>query len=66
MNPQEIKLGEILDLTINNTTSKTYIVAEVQGVRQDYIYPDRVAILLAGIDQWLTLSDKVEVRYADR
>lgn len=66
MNPQEIKLGEVLDLTINNKTSKTYIVAEVQGVRQDYINPDLVAVLLAGVDQWLTLTDKVEVRYADR
>lgn len=66
MKPQEIRIGEILDLTINTKSSKTYIVGEVLGVRQDYINPDLVAVMLAGIDQWLTLSDKVEVRYADR
>lgn len=66
MEPKEIKIGEILDLTINTKTSKTYIVGEVLGIRQDYVNPDLVAVLLAGIDQWLTLSEKVEVRYADR
>jgi hypothetical protein len=66
MKPQEIRIGEILDLTINTKTSKTYIVGKVLGVRQDYINPDLVAVMVAGIDQWLTLSDKVEVRYADR
>lgn len=66
MKPQEIRIGEILDLTINNKTSKTYIVGEVLGVRQDFINPDIIAVMLAGIDQWLRLTENVEVRYADR
>jgi len=40
-------------------------VGEVQGVRQDYFKADQVAILVAGIDLWLTLTDNVDVRLAD-
>lgn len=66
MNLQEIKIGEVLDLTINRDGSKSYIVAPVKGIREGYVNPDDVAVLLGGIDMWLTLTKDVEVRYADR
>jgi len=40
-------------------------VGEVQGVRSDYFMPDQVAILVGGIDIWLTITDQIEVRLAD-
>jgi hypothetical protein len=66
MNNSEIKIGEILDLTINRDGSKTYIVGPVKGIRAGYVNPDDVAVLLGGLDIWLTLTKDVEVRYADR
>jgi hypothetical protein len=65
MNPQDLKIGDIVDLTIRREPENTYIVGEVQGVRQDYFKADQVAILVAGIDLWLTLTDNVIVRLAD-
>jgi len=37
----------------------------VLGVRQDYFKPDQIAILVAGIDIWISLTDEIEVRLAD-
>lgn len=65
MNPQELKIGDLVDLTIKRDPENTYIVGEVLGVRQDYFKPDQVAILVGGIDLWLSLTDQVEVRLAD-
>lgn len=65
MNPQELKIGDLVDLTIKRDPENTYIVGEVLGVRQDYFKPDQVAILVGGIDLWLSLTDDVEVRLAD-
>lgn len=66
MNNKEIKIGEILDLTINREGVKSYVVAPVKGIREGYVNPGDVAVLLGGLDLWLTLTKDVEVRYADR
>lgn len=65
MNPQELKIGDLVDLTIKRDPENTYIVGEVVGIRQEYFHPDQVAILVAGIDLWLSLGENVEVRLAD-
>ena len=65
MNAAELKIGDIVDLTIQRAPENTYLVGQVLGVRQDYIYQDRIAILVGGIDLWLTMDDSVEVRLAD-
>ena len=65
MNAAELKIGDIVDLTIQRDPENTYLVGQVLGVRQDYIYQDRIAILVGGIDLWLTMDDSVEVRLAD-
>jgi len=65
MNASELKIGDIVDLTIQRDPENTYLVGQVLGVRQDYIYQDRIAILVGGIDLWLTMDDNVEVRLAD-
>jgi len=65
MNAAELKIGDIVDLTIQRDPENTYLVGQVLGVRQDYIYQDRIAILVGGIDLWLTMDDNVEVRLAD-
>lgn len=65
MNAAELKIGDMVDLTIQRDPENTYLVGQVLGVRQDYIYQDRIAILVGGIDLWLTMDDNVEVRLAD-
>ncbi len=65
MHPHKLKIGDLVDLTINRDPENTYIVGEIQGIRQDYFMPDQVAILVAGIDLWLSLTDDVDVRLAD-
>jgi len=65
MNAAELNIGDMVDLTINRPTENTYIVGEVQGIRSDYFAPDQVAILVAGIDIWLVITDEIEVRLAD-
>lgn len=65
MDPQELKIGDIVDLTIRREPENTYIVGVVQGVRQDYFKVDQVAVLIGGIDLWLSLTDDVDVRLAD-
>ena len=65
MNAADLKIGDMVDLTIKREPENTYIVGEVQGIRQDYIYPDQIAILVAGIEIWLRLTDDIEVRLAD-
>jgi len=66
MNPQDLTIGDLVDLTIKRPNNEnTYIVGEVQGVRSDYFMPDQVAILVGGIDIWLTITDQIEVRLAD-
>jgi hypothetical protein len=65
MNAAELKIGDMVDLTIQRDPENTYIVGEVQGIRQDYFKPDQVAILVGGIDIWISLTDEIEVRLAD-
>jgi|TARA_R110000803_G_scaffold71205_1_gene134344 hypothetical protein len=65
MNAADLKIGDIVDLTILREPENTYLVGQVLGVRQDYTYQDRIAILVGGIDLWLTMDDNVEVRLAD-
>lgn len=65
MDPKELKIGDLVDLTIKRAPENTYIVGEVLGIRQDYFNADQVAILVGGIDLWLSLNDDVEVRLAD-
>ena len=61
MNAADLKIGDIVDLTILREPENTYLVGQVLGVRQDYTYQDRIAILVGGIDLWLTMDDNVEV-----
>lgn len=65
MNPQELKMGDIVDLKIKREPEATYIVGEVVGIRADYFSPDTVAILVGGIDLWITISDQMEVSLLD-
>ena len=65
MTAADLKIGDIVDLTILREPENTYLVGQVLGVRQDYTYQDRIAILVGGIDLWLTMDDNVEVRLAD-
>tara|TARA_B110000971_G_scaffold221117_1_gene266978 strand:+ start:753 stop:953 length:201 start_codon:yes stop_codon:yes gene_type:complete len=65
MNAADLKIGDLVDLTIKREPENTYIVGEVQGIRQDYFKPDQIAILVGGIDIWLSLTDTIEVRLAD-
>ena len=65
MNAADLKIGDLVDLTIKREPENTYIVGEVQGIRQDYFKPDQMAILVGGIDIWLSLTDTIEVRLAD-
>jgi len=65
MNPQDLTIGDMVDLTINRPGENTFIVGEVQGIRTDYYSPDQVAILVGGIDIWLVITDDIEVRLAD-
>lgn len=61
MEPQNIRIGQIIDLKINRAEQPTYIVGPVQGIRQDYFNVDQVAVLISGVDLWLVLDDTVEV-----
>ncbi len=65
MKAADLKIGDLVDLTILREPENTYLVGQVLGVRQDYTYQDRIAILVGGIDLWLTMDDNVEVRLAD-
>jgi hypothetical protein len=67
MDNRDIKVGDILDLSINNpSVTKTYIVGEVTGIRQGYVNKDKILVMLDGLDWWIALDDNVEVRFADR
>ncbi len=65
MNAADLKIGDLVDLTVKRDPENTYIVGEVQGIRQDYFKPDQMAILVGGIDIWISLTDDIEVRLAD-
>ncbi len=65
MNAADLKIGDLVDLTIKRDPENTYIVGEVQGIRQDYFKPDQMAILVGGIDIWISLTENIEVRLAD-
>lgn len=60
MNPQELVVGQIIDLKITRNEEVTYIVGKVVGIRADYFNPDTVAVLISGIDWWMVLGDDVE------
>jgi len=61
MKHTEIRIGDVLDLKIQQLPNPTYIVGEVQGIRSDWGGPDSMAIKIAGIDWWISLDDKIEV-----
>ena len=61
---QDLKMGDLIDLTIPGPES-TYIVGEVVGLRADYFNPDTVAVLIRGIDIWITITDEMRVSLAD-
>ena len=65
MNAADLKIGDLVELTVKRDPENTYIVGEVQGIRQDYFKPDQMAILVGGIDIWISLTDDIEVRLAD-
>lgn len=60
-----IQLGKIVDIKINCQPNPTYIVGEVQGLRNDWGNPDGIAIKLAGLDNWITVDENVEVEVID-
>lgn len=61
MNPQNVTVGQTVDLKITRNEEATYIVGRVVGIRADYFNPDTVAVLINGIDWWLVLDDNVEM-----
>lgn len=61
MNTQDIRIGDVLDLKIQQAPNPTYIVGEVVGIRSDWGGPDEVAIKIAGIDWWISIDSKIEV-----
>lgn len=66
MDPKELSIGDMIDLTLLLDSENTYIVGEVLGIRQQYFNPDGISVLIAGIDVWLDLDlDKTVVRLAD-
>lgn len=63
--PQDLKMGDLIDLTIPGSGESTYIVGEIVGLRADYFSPDTVAVLIRGIDIWITITDEMRVSLAD-
>jgi hypothetical protein len=61
MNSSDIRIGDVLDLKIQQAPNPTYIVGEVVGIRSDWGGPDEIAIKIAGVDWWISLDDKIEV-----
>ena len=61
MKHTEIRIGDVLDVKILHEPNPTYIVGEVDGIRSDWGGPDEIAIKIAGIEWWISLTDKVEV-----
>jgi len=64
MELHNLKMGDLIDLTIPGPES-TYVVGEIVGVRADYFSPDTIAILIRGIDLWITITDDMRVSLAD-
>lgn len=60
MNPQDLTVGQMVDLKINRNNEATFIVGRVVGIRADYFNPDTVAVLISGVDWWLVLDENVE------
>lgn len=66
MDPKELSIGDMIDLTLLLEPENTYIVGEVKGIREQYFNPDGISVLIAGIDMWLDLvPDETVVRLAD-
>jgi hypothetical protein len=65
MNPQDLQMGDLIDLKITRLPESTFIVGEIVGLRRDYFQPDSIAVLIGGIDIWITLTDDMVVRLAD-
>lgn len=59
-------IGDVLDIKIPKGETATYIVGTVIGVRQDYFNVDLVAVLIQGIDLWMTLDETMEVEFIDQ
>lgn len=65
MNHKDISIGQVVDLKIDRLPNPTYIVGEVEGIRSDWGGPDELAIKIAGIDWWISLTEKIEVSPID-
>ena len=65
MDHKDISIGQVLDLKIDRLPNPTYIVGEVEGIRSDWGGPDELAIKIAGIDWWISLTEKIEVSPID-
>jgi hypothetical protein len=59
-------IGDVVDIRIPKNELVTYIVGTVTGVRQDYFNVDQVAILISGIDLWITLDETMEVDFIEQ
>lgn len=60
MKPQDLRVGQVLDMKITHGVTTTYIVGTIVGIRADYFNPDITAVLIAGIDNWIVLKDEIE------
>lgn len=59
-------IGDVLDIKIPKNDLATYLVGTVIGVRQDYFNVDQVAVLISGIDLWLTIDETMEVEFIEQ
>lgn len=59
----KVQVGHIVEIIRKNRDDQQglQVIGQVVGVAEDYIHPDRLRVLIAGLDTWMSLDENTVI-----